>query len=77
MRSLVEQDRQVDGHFTGYNAPLERTVLKKAKYMATPKPEGGQPAPAKAAGEPPVAADKPLPKEASHPLFAAPPAEEL
>ena len=77
MRSLVEHDRQVDGHFTGYNAPLERTVLKKAKYMAPPKPAGDRPAPVKTASEPAPAADKPLPKEASHPLFAAPPVEEL
>jgi 3'-5' exoribonuclease len=34
MRSLVEHDRQVDGNFTAYNASLERTVLKKAKFMA-------------------------------------------
>jgi 3'-5' exoribonuclease len=77
MRSLVDQDRQVDGNFTGYNAPLERTVLKKAKYMAAPTPAGDRPAPLKTADEPPAAADKSLPKEASHPLFAAPPAEEL
>jgi 3'-5' exoribonuclease len=34
MRALVAQDRQVEGHFTGYNASLERMVLKKSKYMA-------------------------------------------
>jgi 3'-5' exoribonuclease len=34
MRALVEHDRQVDGHFTAYNASLERTILKKAKFMA-------------------------------------------
>jgi 3'-5' exoribonuclease len=83
MRALVEQDRQVDGHFTGYNAPLERTVLKKAKYMAGPKPDGARAVPLKTAGGPassvdkPLPVEKPLPKEASHPLFAAPPAEEL
>jgi len=83
MRALVEQDRQVDGHFTGYNAPLERTVLKKAKYMAGPKPDGARAVPLKTAGglasavDKPLPIEKPLPKEASHPLFAAPPAEEL
>jgi 3'-5' exoribonuclease len=34
MRALVEHDRQVDGHFTTYSTSLERTVLKKAKFMA-------------------------------------------
>ena len=33
MRALVAQDRQVEGHFTGYNVSLERMVLKKSKYM--------------------------------------------
>ena len=30
---LVERDRHVEGCFTGYSASLERTVLKKAKYL--------------------------------------------
>jgi 3'-5' exoribonuclease len=51
MRSLVEQDRQVTGYFTGYNVSLERTVLKKAKYMSTAAANGGHPA-AKAAVSP-------------------------
>ena len=52
MRALVEKDRQVNGCFTGYNVSLERTVLKKAKYMSTAAANGGHPV-AKAA----VAAD--------------------
>jgi 3'-5' exoribonuclease len=104
MRALVDQDRQVDGHFTSYNVSLERTVLKKAKYMAnaadverpaertpatrTPparasaKPASVEvtqaqpaPAPSDSPGAPPSGA-KPMPKEASHPLFSAPPAQE-
>jgi len=43
MRSLVEHDRQVTGYFTGYNVSLERTVLKKAKYMSTAAANGGPP----------------------------------
>jgi 3'-5' exoribonuclease len=43
MRSLVEQDRQVTGYFTSYNVSLERTVLKKAKYMSTAVANGGPP----------------------------------
>ena len=38
MRALIQKDRQVDGMYTGYCAPLERTVLKKARYL------GGEPA---------------------------------
>lgn len=34
MRQLLARDPQVDGHFTGYSSSLERTVLKKAKYLA-------------------------------------------
>jgi len=33
MRQLLARDPQVDGHFTGYSSSLERTVLKKAKYL--------------------------------------------
>jgi 3'-5' exoribonuclease len=94
MRTLIEQDRQVDGHFTSYNLSLERTVLKKGKYMSNEADAAHRPerAPAGRAfaertqsqsapepDEPPVASPsgaKPVPKEASHPLFAAPPAQE-
>lgn len=34
MRVLVEQDKQVEGHFTTYSSSLERVVLKKGKYLA-------------------------------------------
>ncbi len=33
MRSLVAKDRHVDGCWTAYNASLERSLLKKAKYL--------------------------------------------
>ena len=33
MRSLVAKDRHVEGFWTGYSASLERTLLKKAKYL--------------------------------------------
>ena len=52
MRSLTDNDRHVDGVFTGYNAALERAALKKAKYLddtpaaSTPKPtQAAPPAP--------------------------------
>jgi 3'-5' exoribonuclease len=79
MRTLIEQDRQVEGHFTGYNTSLERTVLKKAKYMSNePGTTDSQPARPAAvalpvfAGAPLAPAPKVEPREASHPLFAAP-----
>jgi 3'-5' exoribonuclease len=37
LRSLIAQDRQVEGEWTGFSHPLERSVLKKLAYL-----EGGQ-----------------------------------
>ena len=34
MRATIAKDRLVDGCWTTYNAPLERAVLKKLKYLA-------------------------------------------
>jgi 3'-5' exoribonuclease len=48
MRALIEHDRQVDGCFTVYSNALERTVLKKERYMAGPL----EPPKAKAAAQP-------------------------
>jgi 3'-5' exoribonuclease len=33
MRGLTERDRLVEGNWTSYNSALERSVLKKAKYL--------------------------------------------
>lgn len=49
MRALVAKDRLVEGYWTGYNASLERSVLKKAKYLEI---EPAVPAPAAAPAEP-------------------------
>ena len=38
MRALVEQDRQVEGNWTGYNAQLARVILKKSKYLSDEGP---------------------------------------
>jgi len=42
MRTMVDRDRQVEGLFTGYSAAMERSVLKKGKYLdetiPVPKP---------------------------------------
>jgi 3'-5' exoribonuclease len=58
MRALVEHDRQVDGNFTAYNSSLERTVLKKAKFMAAAGPDGKSAAQGKPAGAKPADAAK-------------------
>jgi 3'-5' exoribonuclease len=34
MRGLIESDRQSSSDFTGYNAALERTLLKKEQYLS-------------------------------------------
>ena len=77
MRALLDQDRHIDGYFTGYNVPLERTVLKKAKYMSPADAEtNAAPAAEPDTTERPAERPPALPQEASHPLFAAPPARE-
>jgi 3'-5' exoribonuclease len=38
MRAAIARDRHATGCWTGYVAPLERAVLKKAKYL---EPQGG------------------------------------
>ncbi len=55
MRATIAKDRGVDGCWTAYNAPLERAVLKKLKYLAeldtppvaavSPSPSDGVPVP--------------------------------
>ena len=77
MRVLVDQDKQVEGHFTNYSSSLERAVLKKAKYMAQAGVDCGghapaalpaaqpavrpEPAPASGATAPPSAKPQPAP----------------
>jgi 3'-5' exoribonuclease len=59
MRALIEKDRQVEGTFTSWCAPLERTVLKKARYLANGR-DGEQEAPAAVPNlAPPLAAAAP------------------
>jgi 3'-5' exoribonuclease len=36
MRGLMERDRMLEGNWTGYNSALERSVLKKSKYLDAP-----------------------------------------
>ncbi len=45
MRSMVANDRHVEGCWTGYSSAMERSMLKKAKYLqeetVDPLPESG------------------------------------
>jgi len=60
MRQLVDRDRLVEGHFTAYNSAIDRSILKKAKFLeeSAPQPQA-------------VAPQAPKPPEAPKP--AAPP----
>jgi len=44
MRSAVERDKLIDGNWTSYNSALERSVLKKKKYL-DPQPVAPQAVP--------------------------------
>jgi 3'-5' exoribonuclease len=45
MRALIDNDRQVEGCFTTYNAALTRAALKKDRYLSgAPSPERVRPA---------------------------------
>ena len=80
MRTLIEQDRQMEGCFTTYNAALERPALKKDRYL-NPEPKPRRPAqsngtadftePRQSAARPDATAHS---DGATHPLFAAKPA---
>jgi 3'-5' exoribonuclease len=68
MRALIENDRQLEGCFTTYNAALARPALKKDRYLnGTVEAPGTRPSPPlEPAG--PRAAE---PAAEAHPLFAA------
>ena len=66
MRSLLAKDRQVEGYFTGYSAALDRTVLKKDRFLDPPPPPAARPQPR------PEPARRPEPEVAAQPAPAAP-----
>jgi 3'-5' exoribonuclease len=73
MRAAIAHDRHASGCWTGYIAPLERVVLKKARFLEAPAPEEAGPAsppsvaPANPALTPP--ADRRAPQPVSGSLF--------
>ena len=52
MRALIENDRQVEGCFTSYNAALSRSALKKDRFL-NGKRRRGPAAAARSGGRPP------------------------
>ncbi len=75
MRAMIDNDKQLEGCFTSYNAAMERPALKKDRYL-NPLPESAAPRPpARTAPVDPELASEPRapvapPAAASHPLFA-------
>jgi hypothetical protein len=73
MRAFLERDRYVDGCWTGFSSSLERTVLKKRKYLEDPEPRPVEVAEAvQAAAEPvpppaPPRIAPPIPQMPAHP----------
>jgi len=68
MRALVAKDRLVAGDWTSYNASLERSVLKKAKYLEEQQ-SSSEPAPSPAKSAPfvePELRAQPPPQAPSH-----------
>lgn len=71
MRSCIEKDRQVDGCWTGYNPALERSVLKKRKYLDPPVAAAAA-APKLPAPQPVNSAPLPSPARPPQPPLRAP-----
>ena len=64
MRALAEKDRHIEGCWTGYSPSLERSVLKKPKYLED-GPTSNAPAPDVAAeSAPPASVQAPEPPTA-------------
>jgi 3'-5' exoribonuclease len=76
MRALAEKDRHIEGCWTGYSTAMERSILKKAKYLEDAPPATESPvAESRIAGPvaPPVAQRHPdpdPPAERQRPDFA-------
>ncbi len=66
MRVMVDRDNQVEGHFTAYSPAMERSILKKSKYLGASDPAAvpaAAPAPTPASA-PSVVAEAPRPVSA-------------
>ena len=56
MRAQIENDRQLEGCFTTYNSALERSALKKDRYLNPAPAATADAKPATPAPRPPVVA---------------------
>jgi 3'-5' exoribonuclease len=76
MRALAEKDRHIEGCWTGYSTAMERSILKKAKYLEDAPPATESPVAESRVAEPvapPVAQRHPdpdPPAERQRPDFA-------
>lgn len=61
MKSMIEKDRLVEGCWTGYSPALDRSALKKDRYLADRKPETPAPSNTGAASAPRPSAPPPAP----------------
>jgi len=59
VRGSLEKDRQVEGVWTGYVAPLDRILLKKKKFLGL-EPEPPKPRPEPARAKPPAQPSSPF-----------------
>jgi 3'-5' exoribonuclease len=76
MRALAEKDRHIEGFWTGYSPSLERSILKKAKYLedapARDVPPITPPGLSEAPLPAPAAVPEPLPAVEQHQTRFAP-----
>jgi len=75
MRGLLNKDRHVDGCWTGYNSTLDRSILKKQKFLDEPDtpPAPAREVAAASVPNPAVPAAKPAPR----PVHSSPFGEKL
>ena len=66
-RGLVERDRLVAGHWTGYSSALDRALLKKRRYLEPEPPKPPDPAP-KVEAKPAPQASSPFGAKLRHAL---------
>jgi 3'-5' exoribonuclease len=72
VRSALQRDRLVEGEFTGWIAPLERSLLKKEKYLEEAKPAEGVTVPVDPVAVPVKAEPQAVPPSPPKPSFKPP-----
>jgi 3'-5' exoribonuclease len=78
MRALIENDRQIEGCFTAYSSALERTALKKERFLSgDAQPQAAAPAPVNGSAGTPAASPAATPKTPAAPDPGSPFADKL